>query len=70
MWPTLTCINMPALNVCVLVWFNSGDYVSEAKAVSYQLFDQMEAGRALGLSYRVAMMKSWYRKQLRISFRL
>ncbi|NLP43666.1 MAG: amino acid ABC transporter permease [Peptococcaceae bacterium] len=53
-------INMPALNVCVLVFgLNSGAYVSEIMRGGILSVDpgQMEAGRALGLSYRVAMMK-------------
>jgi His/Glu/Gln/Arg/opine family amino acid ABC transporter permease subunit len=53
-------INMPALNVCVLVFgLNSGAYVSEIMRSGILSVDpgQMEAGRALGLSYRVAMMK-------------
>lgn len=53
-------INLPALNVCILVFgLNSGAYVSEIMRGGIMSVDsgQMEAGRALGLSYRVAMLK-------------
>ncbi len=53
-------LNMPALNVCVLVFgLNSGAYVSEIMRGGIMSVDpgQMEAGRALGLSYRVTMLK-------------
>ncbi len=53
-------VNMPALNVCILVFgFNSGAYVSEIMRGGIMSVDpgQMEAGRALGLSYGVTMMK-------------
>ncbi|PKM51411.1 MAG: amino acid ABC transporter permease [Firmicutes bacterium HGW-Firmicutes-7] len=53
-------INMPALNVCVLVFgLNSGAYVSEIMRGGIMSVDagQMEAGRALGLSYQVTMLK-------------
>lgn len=53
-------INMPALNVCVLVFgLNSGAYVSEIMRGGILSVDtgQMEAGRALGLSYGVTMLK-------------
>ncbi len=53
-------INLPALNVCVLVFgLNSGAYVSEIMRGGIMSVDpgQMEAGRALGLNYRVAMLK-------------
>lgn len=53
-------INLPALNVCVLVFgLNSGAYVSEIMRSGILSVDpgQMEAARALGLSYRVSMMK-------------
>ncbi|NLO96534.1 MAG: amino acid ABC transporter permease [Peptococcaceae bacterium] len=53
-------IHMPALNVCVMVFgLNSGAYVSEIMRSGILSVDpgQMEAGRALGLSYRVTMMK-------------
>lgn len=52
--------NLPALNVCVLVFgFNSAAYVSEIMRSGIMSVDigQMEAGRALGLSYGVTMMK-------------
>ena len=53
-------LNLPALSVCVIVFgLNSGAYVSEIMRGGIMSVDigQMEAGRALGLSYRVAMMK-------------
>ncbi len=53
-------INMPALNVCVLVFgLNSGAYVSEIMRGGILSVDsgQMEAGRAVGLSYGVTMLK-------------
>ncbi len=53
-------MNWPALNVCVLVFgLNSGAYVSEIMRSGILSVDpgQMEAGRALGLSYSVTMMK-------------
>ncbi|MEN3005708.1 amino acid ABC transporter permease [Dehalobacterium formicoaceticum] len=53
-------VNMPALNVCVLVFgFNSGAYVSEIMRGGILSVDpgQMEAGRAVGLSYGVTMLK-------------
>jgi His/Glu/Gln/Arg/opine family amino acid ABC transporter permease subunit len=53
-------INMPALNVCVLVFgLNSGAYVSEIMRGGIMSVDpgQMEAARAVGLSYRVSMMQ-------------
>ena len=53
-------INMPSLNVCVLVFgLNSGAYVSEIMRGGIMSVDpgQMEAGRAIGLSYGVAMFK-------------
>jgi polar amino acid transport system permease protein len=52
--------NLPALHVCILVFgFNSGAYVSEIMRGGILSVDpgQMEAGRALGLSYRVTMLK-------------
>ena len=52
--------NMPALNVCILVFgLNSGAYVSEIMRGGIMSVDpgQMEAGRALGLSYGVTMLK-------------
>lgn len=53
-------IKLPSLHVCVLVFgLNSGAYVSEIMRGGILSVDpgQMEAGRALGLSYRVSMMK-------------
>jgi polar amino acid transport system permease protein len=53
-------INLPALNVCVLVFgLNSGAYVSEIMRGGIMSVDpgQMEAGRALGLSYNISMLK-------------
>jgi len=53
-------INLSALTVCVLVFgLNSGAYVSEIMRSGIMSVDhgQMEAGRALGLSYRVTMLK-------------
>ena len=53
-------VNLPALSVCVLVFgLNSGAYVSEIMRGGIMSVDpgQMEAGRAIGLSYNVAMMK-------------
>jgi len=51
---------MPALNVCVLVFgLNSGAYISEMMRAGIMSVDsgQMEAGRAVGLSFGVTMMK-------------
>lgn len=53
-------INMPALNVCVLVFgLNSGAYISEMMRAGIMSVDsgQMEASRAVGLSFGVSMMK-------------
>ena len=53
-------INMPALSVCVLVFgLNSGAYVSEIMRGGIMSVDpgQMEAARAVGLSYRISMMQ-------------
>ncbi|MBC7958688.1 MAG: amino acid ABC transporter permease [Vallitaleaceae bacterium] len=53
-------INLPALNVCILVFgLNSGAYVSEIMRGGIMSVDpgQMEAGRALGLTYQVTMLK-------------
>jgi polar amino acid transport system permease protein len=53
-------MNMPSLNVCILVFgLNSGAYVSEIMRGGIMSVDpgQMEAGRAVGLSYGVTMMK-------------
>lgn len=56
----LVGVNLPALNICVLVFgLNSGAYVSEIMRSGIMSVDpgQMEAGRALGLNYRVTMLK-------------
>ncbi len=53
-------VNMPPVNVCILVFgLNSGAYVSEIMRGGILSVDpgQMEAGRAVGLSYSVTMMK-------------
>ena len=53
-------VNLPALNVCVLVFgLNSGAYVSEIMRGGIMSVDpgQMEAGRAVGLSYSVTMLR-------------
>lgn len=53
-------LNMPGLNVCVLVFgLNSGAYISEIMRSGIMSVDpgQMEAGRAVGLSYSVTMLK-------------
>ncbi len=53
-------INLPSLQVCIIVFgLNSGAYVSEIMRSGILSVDtgQMEAGRALGLSYWVTMMK-------------
>ncbi|WP_286892837.1 amino acid ABC transporter permease [Thermobacillus sp.] len=53
-------VNIPALQVCVLVFgLNSAAYVSEIMRSGILSVDpgQMEAGRALGLNYRVTMLK-------------
>ncbi|HEY8422650.1 MAG TPA: amino acid ABC transporter permease [Thermoclostridium sp.] len=53
-------INIPSLNVCVLVFgLNSGAYVSEIMRGGIMSVDpgQMEAGRALGLTYSTTMLK-------------
>ena len=51
---------MPSIDVCVLVFgLNSGAYVSEIMRGGIMSVDtgQMEAGRAVGLSYSVTMLK-------------
>ncbi len=56
----LLSIKMPSLNVCILVFgMNSGAYVSEIMRGGILSVDpgQMEAGRAVGLSYSATMMK-------------
>ena len=53
-------INLPALSVCVVVFgLNSGAYVSEIMRGGIMSVDpgQMEAGRAVGLSYGITMLK-------------
>ena len=53
-------INLPVMNVCVIIFgLNSGAYVSEIMRGGINSVDpgQMEAGRALGLSFPVTMMK-------------
>lgn len=53
-------INISAVSVCVLVFgLNSGAYVSEIMRGGIMSVDtgQLEAGRALGLSYQVSMIK-------------
>jgi polar amino acid transport system permease protein len=53
-------INLPSLSVCVLVFgLNSGAYVSEIMrgGILSVVPGQMEAGRAIGLSYSVTMFK-------------
>jgi len=53
-------MNLPSINVCILVFgLNSGAYVSEIMRSGILSVDpgQMEAGRAVGLSYGVTMMK-------------
>lgn len=53
-------INVPPVNVCVIVFgLNSGAYVSEIMRGGINSVDpgQLEAGRALGLSYGISMIK-------------
>ncbi|MBE6871118.1 MAG: amino acid ABC transporter permease [Ruminococcaceae bacterium] len=53
-------IKIAALNVCIMVFgLNSGAYVSEIMRSGIMSVDpgQMEAGRAVGLSFPVVMMK-------------
>ncbi|MBO4798927.1 MAG: amino acid ABC transporter permease [Candidatus Methanomethylophilaceae archaeon] len=53
-------ISLPVLEVCIIVFgLNSGAYVSEIMRGGIQSVDpgQMEAGRALGLSFSVTMGK-------------
>lgn len=53
-------VNVPPVNVCVVVFgLNSGAYVSEIMRGGINSVDpgQLEAGRALGLSYGVSMVK-------------
>jgi polar amino acid transport system permease protein len=52
-------LNIPSINVCVLVFgFNSGAYISEIMRGGIMSVDsgQMEAGRAVGLSYSVTLV--------------
>lgn len=52
-------INLPVLNVCVIIFgLNSGAYISEIMRGGINSVDpgQMEAGRALGLSFFSTMM--------------
>lgn len=56
----LTGINLSALSVCVIIFgMNSGAYVSEIMRSGILSVDpgQLDAGRALGLSYPTAMLK-------------
>jgi polar amino acid transport system permease protein len=58
--PSLVGVNISSVDVCVAVFgLNSGAYISEIMRSGIQSVDpgQMEAGRALGLSYSVTMMK-------------
>ena len=53
-------VKLGSLNTCVIVFgLNSGAYVSEMMRAGIQSVDygQMEAGRALGMSYFATMMK-------------
>jgi len=53
-------VKMPSVNVCVLVFgLNSGAYVSEIMRSGIMSVDpgQLEAARAVGLSFGVSMMK-------------
>ena len=53
-------VRMPGLNVAVMVFgLNSGAYISEIMRSGIQSVDggQMEAGRAVGLSFATTMMK-------------
>ena len=53
-------VELGSLNTCVIVFgLNSGAYVSEMMRAGIQSVDygQMEAGRALGMSYFATMMK-------------
>lgn len=58
--PGVLGVSWPAENVCVVVFgLNSGAYVSEIMRSGILSVDpgQMEAGRALGLSYPITMLK-------------
>ncbi len=53
-------INLPVITACVIIFgLNSGAYISEIMRGGIQSVDpgQMEAGRALGLSFAATMMK-------------
>lgn len=53
-------LNYPSLHVCIVVFgLNSGAYVSEMMRAGIQSVDpgQLEAGRAVGLSFATAMLK-------------
>jgi len=53
-------VNIGSINTCILVFgLNSGAYISEIMRAGIQSVDpgQMEAGRAVGLSYAVTMTK-------------
>ena len=53
-------LNYPSLHVCIVVFgLNSGAYVSEMMRAGIQSVDpgQLEAGRAVGLSFAAAMLK-------------
>ena len=53
-------LNFPAVSVCVVVFgLNSGAYVSEMMRGGIQSVDpgQLEAGRAVGLTYATTMLK-------------
>ena len=58
--PSIIGVNMSSVDVCVAVFgLNSGAYISEIMRSGIQSVDagQMEAGRAVGLSYSVTMLK-------------
>jgi polar amino acid transport system permease protein len=53
-------VNMPSLSVCILVFsLNSAAYISEMMRAGIESVDpgQLEAGRAVGLSYPTTMVK-------------
>ena len=53
-------VNMPSLSVCILVFsLNSAAYISEMMRAGIESVDpgQLEAGRAVGLSYPTTMIK-------------
>ena len=56
----LMSVSISSVNTCILIFgLNSGAYVAEIMRAGIQSVDvgQMEAGRALGLSYPTTMMK-------------